>query len=205
MPIYPTRTNTILFLASNPRQTSQLALDEEARDIEAKIRAAEHRDALVLKTRWAVRFDDLLQSLNQDSPAVVHFSGHGAGAPGLVVHAESGGVQLVAAKTLRKLFTALKDNIRVVVLNACYANEQARAIVEVIDCVIGMNAPIGDQAARRFAAAFYRALGFGRSVKNAFEQGVLAIEGQGLGEEDIPVLLVRAGVDPETVFIVHPR
>lgn len=32
---------TILFFASNPKTTMQLVLDEEPRDIEAKIRAAE--------------------------------------------------------------------------------------------------------------------------------------------------------------------
>jgi hypothetical protein len=37
-----------------------------------------------------------------------------------------------------------------------------------------------------FAASFYRALGFGRSVKNAFDQGVAAIMMEGLGDQAVP-------------------
>lgn len=67
----------ILFLAANPNGTNQLALDEECREIEQKIRAAEHRDSLEMITRWAIRPEDLLQYLNEHKPHVVHFSGHG--------------------------------------------------------------------------------------------------------------------------------
>src|SRR5690348_11295843 len=56
-------------------------------------------------------------------------------------------------------------------LNACYTRVQAEAISDVIDYVIGMNATIGDKAASAFAASFYRAIGFGRSVKDSFDQG----------------------------------
>lgn len=38
----------------------------------------------------------------------------------------------VSAKTLSGLFAVLKDNIRYVVLNACYSQGQAEAIAELI-------------------------------------------------------------------------
>jgi len=68
-----------LFLAANPTSTSRLAIDEEMRAIEQKFWAAEHRDALVFQSAWAVRPGDLLQLLNQHKPHIVHFSGHGSG------------------------------------------------------------------------------------------------------------------------------
>ena len=55
----------------------------------------------------------------------------------------------------------LRDNIRCVVLNACYSEAQAQAIAEAIDCVVGMTSAVGDDAAIEFATAFYRALGYG--------------------------------------------
>jgi len=57
----------ILFLSTNPLATTRLRLDEESREIDRKIRASEHRDALEVITKWAVRPDDLLQYLNQYS------------------------------------------------------------------------------------------------------------------------------------------
>jgi hypothetical protein len=97
-----------------------------------------------------------------------------------------------------------KDNIRVVVLNACFSRPQAAAITEVIDCAIGMNSAIGDKAAIVFAAAFYQALGFERSVKDAFESGKAALMLEGIPEEKIPELLVRKGVNPRTIFLIEP-
>src|SRR5690348_1663009 len=68
----------VLFLSANPAGTQPLALDEEIREITNKIRASEHREAVELISRWAVRPDDLLQALNEHKPHIVHFSGHGS-------------------------------------------------------------------------------------------------------------------------------
>lgn len=200
--IDPSARRTILFLAANPGTSGQLALDEEARAIATKLRASAHRDGIQFHTRWAVRPDDLLQALNEDRPSIVHFSGHGAGKSGIVLHDAVGGDRLVTGGALKRLFTALKGDIRIVVLSACYSSEQAREIASVIDVVVGMSDSVGDEAARAFAAAFYRALGFGHSVQNAFDQGIVAIDIEGLDGTDVPELLVRAGVDAAKLVLV---
>jgi tetratricopeptide (TPR) repeat protein len=192
----------ILFLAANPERTDHLALDEECREIDQKIRAAEYRDSLELVAQGAIRPDDLLQYLNQYKPHIVHFSGHGSPAEEIILLDRDRRPKPVSKAALQQLFLTLKDNIQLVVLNACFSRPQAEAIVEVIDCAIGMKRAIGDKAATTFAASFYRAIGFGRSVQNAFEQGQTALMVEGIPEEDTPVLLVREGVDPSQVFLV---
>ena len=193
----------VLFLAANPNSSSRLALDEEARAIEEKVRDAKHRDLVTMRTRWAVRPEDLQPALLEDEPTVVHFSGHGGGAIGIVLHApDQAKERLVAADALADLFRVLKDGIRVVVLNACYSGVQAQAIVEEIDFVVGMSDSIGDEAARVFAAAFYRGLAFGRSVRTAFDLGLNELKLMGLSEDKvIPQLLVRSGVDPDVRLV----
>lgn len=197
----------LLFLAANPTGTTQLALDEESREIDQKIRASEHRDALELIAKFAIRPDDLLQHLNQHRPHIVHFSGHGTATEEIVLLDKDRNAKPVSAAALKQLFKALKDNIRVVVLNACFSRPQAKAITEHIDCAIGMQRAIGDAAAITFAASFYRAIGFGRSVKEAFDQGVLSLMLEGIPEERTPKLLTRDGVDPATIYLVglNPR
>jgi formylglycine-generating enzyme required for sulfatase activity len=61
-------------------------------------------------------------------------------------------------------------------LNACYSEEQATAIVHHIDYVIGMNQEIRDDAAIAFAKGFYRALGYACAIEEAFEFGCNAIQ-----------------------------
>ena len=74
----------------------------------------------------------------------------------------------------------------------------------VIECAIGMKRGIGNPAAIAFAASFYRAIGFCRSIYEAFEQGRAALMLAGIPEHDTPELLTRSGIDPKTVFLVTP-
>ncbi|HBE43050.1 MAG TPA: hypothetical protein DDW27_17965 [Bacteroidales bacterium] len=193
----------ILFFASNPESTEKLRLDEEARSIARKIRETDYRDSLEFITSWATRPTDLLDELNLHKPTVVHFSGHGSGEEGLILSDDQGNQKFVSADALKMLFSSVKDNIRLVVLNACYSEVQAKAISEVIDCVVGMNSEIGDQAAITFAEYFYNAIGYGRSVKEAFEQGKAALMLEGISEEHIPMLITRSGIDPSSVMLVQ--
>ena len=186
----------VLFLAANPRQTSTLALDEEIREITQKIRLSDGRNALNIISTWAVRPDDLLQYLNEHKPQVVHFSGHGSSSGEIILVDNNGNAKAVTPHALKALFSTLKDNIGIVVLNACYSKIQGQAINELIDFVIGMDTAIGDQAAIVFAASFYRALGFNRTIQEAFDQAKTAIMLEGISEEDTPMLLVRGGADP---------
>jgi hypothetical protein len=119
----------IMFLAANPTGTSQLKLDEEIRAITKKIQSADYRDSLELISAWAVRPDDLLQLLNLHQPHIVHFSGHGNSKGELLLSDDRGGTKPISAEAARAMFKVLKDNIRVVVLNSCYSQLQAKAIV----------------------------------------------------------------------------
>jgi|GEM_PF-6332943 len=195
----------ILFLAANPMPSNRLAIGEEARAIEEELRRSKLRDAVEFCTRWAVRPGDLQRTLLEERPTVVHFSGHGGGTIGVVLHSEAGTEEsLVSSAALADLFKVLMDNIRVVVLNACYTEEQARAIVREIDFVVGMSDSIGDDGARVFAAAFYRGLAFGKSVQTGFDLGLSELKLMGLkNDEEVPVLLTRDGVDASVAVLVH--
>lgn len=186
----------IMLLAANPLDTERLAVDEEARAIDQKIRLSRDRDAFDLITCWAVRPADLLEYLNRHRPHVVHFSGHGARSGEIVLCASDGTGQPVDLEALAEVFRIMRDHIRVVLLNACYTATQAQAINQHIDFVVGTRAPIADEAATVFAAAFYSALGFGRTVPEAFAQARAAMMVHGLPGHDVPQLIARPTADP---------
>jgi hypothetical protein len=192
----------ILFFAANPAGTSMLQLDEEVRCIGDSIRRSQGRDEIDLKSSWAVRPDDLLQVLNEYRPQIVHFSGHGSKDDNLILVQDDGKAKPVGTDAIKFLFKTLKDDIRVVLFNACFSRAHAEATTEIIDCAIGMKKAIGDAAAIKFASAFYRALGFGRSVTNAFDQGKAALMLDGIKEEETPELFSRAGVNPVDVVLL---
>jgi CHAT domain-containing protein len=180
--------NTILILAANPKNTSHLRLDEEVREIGAGLQRAKKRELFDLQQGWAVRVQDVYQSLLDLKPQIVHFSGHGSGNDGLVLEDETGQMQLVDTVALTQLFELFATNVECVVLNACYSEVQASAIAQHIPYVIGMNKEIGDKAAIKFATGFYSAIGAGESVEFAYKLGCNVIGLDGIPEHLTPVL-----------------
>ena len=195
------KTITILFLAANPKDTVNLRLDEEVREIEHRIMLAQKKEEFTLIKKGAVRVGNLQLYLNQERPTIVHFSGHGT-SDGKIILEDNAGIGIaVAPVALARVFNTLKDNVRCIVLNACFSLEQAEAINENIDCVIGMSSSISDEAAIAFSSAFYLALASGRSVKNAFDQGINELLLMGIPEENIPQLLTRDEIDASKIVI----
>lgn len=184
---------TVLLLAANPVDTAALRLDEELRHITRSIRAAEHRDAIRIVPWFAARPDDLVQGLLEHRPQVLHFSGHGSRAGEIRFVGDDGRSRAVGPEALRRVLGVLRDDVRVVVLNACHSAAQAAVISEQVDVTIGMGRAVGDRAAIAFAGAFYRALGFGRPVQDAFELGVATLVLEGIPGADVPQLITRAG------------
>ena len=96
------------------------------------------------------------------------------------------------------------DKIHLLFFNACFSYEQAQEIIQYVDAAIGMTTTIGDEAACAFAAQFYSSLGFGRSLRQAFEQAKGAMMLISPAEADTPALYVKEGIDPNQLFIVRP-
>ena len=167
---------TILILASNPKGTSVLDLDREIRDVREGLRRSPNRDEFRIEVRGAVRPIDLSRALLEVEPQIVHFCGHGTGDKGLVLEEDDGTEKLVSGETLSRLFELFADKVECVLLNACYSEAQATAIVQHINYVIGMNREILDEAAIAFAVGFYDGLGAGQSIEMAYKFGCIAIE-----------------------------
>ena len=186
---------TILILTANPSDTSRLRLDEEVREIQEGLNLSAGRDSFNVVSQWATRPDDLRRALLKYRPQIVHFSGHGAGAAGLLLENDLGNTKPVSSDALSLLFS-LFPSVDCVLFNACYSEVQADAIAKHIDHVIGMSDAMGDRAAIEFAVGFYDALGYGHPVPFAYELGLSAIALEGLDDVATPILKVRqSGAD----------
>ncbi len=192
--------HTILFLAANPSGTDRLALDREARAIHAELKRSGYRDRFVFETRWAAEPLDLLRELRELKPTVVHFSSHG-GETGLCFQTARGHAQVVPPAALAAAFGAAGGSVKLVVLNACYSEPQADALLAHIDHVVGIGGSIHEDAARSFAIGFYGGLGEHESIMDAYRHGRAAIDLQGVSVGELPQLKVRAGVDATQLIL----
>lgn len=181
----------VLFLAADPTDAARLRLGEEHREIQQKLRISRGRDIFNLQERMSVRPEDLTQALLDTRPQVVHFSGHGTFEGALCFEDRLGTSYPIESKGLAALFEQFSDQVQCVILNSCYSQLQARAIVKHIDYVIGMKQKIADKATIAFAVDFYQGLGAGIPIEDAFQLGCVQIRLQGIPEELTPKLLKK--------------
>lgn len=159
----------ILFLSSNPWNVSRILVDEEAREVFDKIHEGPYRDRFEVHSHVAVRPRDLQRLLLKYRPHIIHFSGHGSKQRKIILSGPNGRGKTIDQQGLADLLALYKRHVRLVLLSACFTKAQARSISEVVNYSIGTNRAIGDKVCVAFAGAFYRALGFGKSVRVAFE------------------------------------
>jgi hypothetical protein len=195
----------ILFLSASSWSMSRILVDEEAREISDKINEGSFRDRFVLYNYPATRPADLQRLLLRYQPHIVHFSCHGSKRRKIVLAGPHGRPKSVDLQGLADVFAHYNNHVRLVLLNACFSKEQARSISEVIDYSIGTERPIGDKVSVAFAGAFYRALGFGKSIRHAFasakaelaltkmprSRGIQLFIKKGIGESDTLPLIDR--------------
>lgn len=182
------RVTKILFLGANPSKTSRLRLDDEFQKIQTNLKLSKNRENLSLKQEWALSTDTLMQTVLDESPDIIHFSGHGK-QDGIILQNEIGEPKTVTGEALSSLFELFKDRIKCVVLNSCFSHHQAKAIKLHIPYVIGMKSSIPDKVAISFSTGFYKALGAGRDIPFSFKLGVTAIKLEGSSDDSIPILL----------------
>lgn len=195
---------TVLFVAGTPVGGREpLRLDREVREIQERVRASEHREAIRMEYRLATRVSDILQALNEFKPDVVHFAGHGSG-ESLVFEGNNGEPHDLSNQDLALLLQTTPKPIRLIVFNSCESSTRASLACDFVEVAIGMDEPVADEAAKVFAGQFYSSLGFGHDLALAFDQArtqAAVVAGQ---SESVPHLYTAPGVEAEDVVLVRP-
>jgi len=190
----------ILFLSANPWTTSRILVDEEAREIFERIQEGPYRDRFELHKHAATRPIDLQKLLLMHRPHIVHFSGHGNKEQKIILGGSPGRGKTIDRQGLVEVLALYNHHLRLVLLNACFTKVQARSIAEVIDYSVGTSKGIGDKAGVAFAGAFYRALGFGKSIREAFDSAKAELVLRKMTRIQGIELFVRDGIDEKDPF-----
>lgn len=193
----------ILLAFASPRGRVYIDFAEEYHEIEEKIRGTSHAGAMKLIPKFGVRWDGLIQAVDEERPRILHFSVHGREEGGIILLNARGRSQSISPQALVKLFKDLKGDIQLIILNCCYADSLAKEAAKIVGCAIGMTNEVSVQAAVAFAGVFYRAVGSGSSIKKAYDLGAAAMMPMPLAGTARPVLC-SVGVDPDALVLVGP-
>lgn len=168
-PSTTSRKINVLLVSASPQHEVRLRVDLEFRNILTKMRTTELRDRINFIQLQAARYEDLRSALLLHKPTILHISSHGDPDGSLRFEPDDTSDGIVPKLKLIKLLRALRDNLRLVILNACHSQAIVHDVPPSIDLSIGMSDQVRDSEAMKFAIAFYEAIGFGRTVENAFD------------------------------------
>lgn len=175
-------SNKVLIWASDPAdQPTRLNLGPEIHVIKESLKSIEVSHA---------KIDYLDANLKESKPHIVHFCGHGSVNGELFFENSLGKSALIPMHAFTMLLKNHSNNVRCVVLNACYTAHLAKVASEHIDYVIGMSNAISQDALRMFSKGFYMSLKNGEGYEVAFKTGCNFIHNHNNGYEtsQIPVL-----------------
>lgn len=213
-------TLKVLLCSANP-EVKNLQLAAEQRDIEERVAYAERISqkhsplqrlpSFQFVVSGATRSRDLLRLLQLHTPQVLHISGHGAKDGELLLDSAESPFSVRDTRTVvpkQLLYNVLREfsaSLRLLFLNVCYSFTEAEQLTEIVDCVIAMHGTIEDPVALTFAATFYEQCALGSSVARAFRlaQAEVSCASGNPAMSQIPQLLVRRGIEPETYHLVN--
>lgn len=195
----------VLVIFANPKGSDPLRLSVEDKVIHECVALSKHREHIELDVRHAATIHDVRRALLEKDYQIVHFSGHGTGR-GRAFENEIGEKQTIPQEAFAEFMSAYSPPIKCIILNACYSNFQGRLIAQNVPFVIGMNAAISDSGAIEFTRGFYDAIGAGKDVEFAYEEGCRAIKLMGLPDGATPVLFSKPEKrQPMTAAQIHKR
>lgn len=195
----------ILYLTANADMDQPLRTDAEVGGVLRELRGTRYRDLVELQSRPAATSQDLLNGINDVTPHIIHFSGHGAAGLLQFDNSSLNDPQSVTVEfdILAEVLGATDRPPTLLVMNACSTLHGSDILLEVVPVLVAMKDPVGDAAAGVFAMQFYSAIASGQSIDSAFAQAKVAIK-MSLFKEDaeLPQLLARTGTDLTTVALV---
>lgn len=193
----------ILFVLSCPPSQYQIDLAEEVRQIRAELQSAQYRERFTHELITAATYTDLRKALRQHKPHILHISCHGTPEAELILSDGRGDEERIDAATFVELLEVLKDDLRLVVLNACHSAAITAKLLTAVDLALGMRGAVNDSSAVAFATAFYESIAAGDTVERGFRVGLNELRRRKV-LTNIPELLPLEGPQRQRRFVSPP-
>lgn len=173
-----------LFMVATPSTLSRINYHSEFTKIEMAIKGnKETRGILEFLPNSNISPMDMINWIDEEEPHILHFVGHGVEEDpdtriggGLVFFSdnrrEDVRLNTREAENVFKKIKYLQPQLKLVILNACYSEPQARAISTAGIYTIGTSDIIGSAVAEKFAAGFYRKYIQSRNIIAAAQFGL---------------------------------
>lgn len=158
------KERNIIFLGSNPVDTTRLAIDIESREISRILRRSKGNYNVIKE--FAVTMELLRELILEEAPQIIHFSGH-ATSFGLVFHNNNDYTEILMYEDLEPILKNV--NIECIILNTQNSKLFAKKLKQIIPFCIGTNSKVSYESRISFSTAFYTSLAYGKEFEEAFQ------------------------------------
>ncbi|MGK7924343.1 MAG: GAF domain-containing protein [Spirulina sp.] len=192
----------ILVASARPHAANPTELEQETARIKQIVQKTPQGKEIAVEPIPAIFYEDLTLAIAQQQPNLIHFCGADS-LEGLIFASETQDARLLDPGQLTQLFEQFGRSVKCVILDRCLSVLQADAISDCIPATIAIDADIGVEAANLFTTEFYRWIGYGEGVNEAFEMGCLALQAErvkltnGLPQPLVPQLIVKQKSTPD--------
>jgi len=193
-------TINILFLAAVPKGVAPLSIDKEYRDIEDVLDESPLGMRFRLFRHAKVQRPELERTLSTFQPHIVHFAGHGSENGSLLVEGTDGNRWELDRDTIRTIFKAYGQSVKMAVLNACYSEVTANVLRESVSYVVANSIAVFDEHAITFSKTFYSTLFKDETLNKCFREALKAVQDKDPQGALTPQLLTTpSSPDPRTI------
>ncbi len=193
----------ILFTGVSPMESLKIPSNSKMRDSFATLQKGDYQGSYEFISKTALTAVELQEELLKYLPHVVHFFGHGNQSEAMRLEDSSSEDTFINEEALNQLFRILRDNVQIVVFDACYSRAHAEKLTETIDYVVYISESISDKPSKTFFESFYKAIAFGRSVEDAFSLAQNALDLSFINLSTVPVLFVRNGASAAVPLLLQ--
>lgn len=193
----------ILVVSARPHTTKPTELEQETARIKQVVQKTPQGKEISVEKLPAIFYEDLTLAIAQKQPHLIHFCGADT-LEGLVFASETQDARLLDPGQLTQLFQEFGRSVKCVILDRCLSVLQADAISDCIKTTIAIDADMGGEGANLFTTEFYRWIGYGEGINEAFEMGCLALQAErvkirgNLPQPLVPQLIVKNQSIPES-------
>ncbi len=193
-------TINILFLAAVPKGVAPLSIDKEYREIEDVLEESPQGMRFRLFRHAKVQRPELERTLSTFQPHIVHFAGHGSENGSLLVEGTDGNRWELDRDTIRTIFKAYGQSVKMAVLNACYSEVTANVLRESVSYVVANSIAVFDEHAITFSKTFYSTLFKDETLNKCFREALKAVQDKDPQGALTPQLLTTpSSPDPRTI------
>jgi hypothetical protein len=198
----------ILVLDADARLTrgeARTTVEECIRSVVGGFQSAANRELFEFTAVTSGREIDLVEDVLNRKPHIVHlFDGGGPSRDRPRGEYRAGRTEGLSEQMLQALLRVPVDAAKVVVLDGCFARDQAQPLTRNFDYVVGIKTSLAREIGIRFIAALYEALAAGDTLRNSYTQAATALVFEALPADATPELLVREGISPDVSLLPRP-